>query len=78
MVPLYMEEKINGEISRDSALYIFFPTVPFMVIGVIMTGVAISPNRDGSDRVNKKSVIFGFVLTIGFVGYRVGMSFIGS
>ncbi|WP_080848712.1 hypothetical protein [Cytobacillus gottheilii] len=78
MLPLYIEERVNGEISRESALYIAFPTIPFMIIGVIMTGVAISPNRNGNDLVNKKSVIFGLVLTIGFLGYRVGMSFIND
>lgn len=78
MIPLYIEEKEYGEIPRESVLYKAFPAIPFMIIGVIMIGVAISPNKDGNDKVNKKSVIFAIALTIGFMGYQVGMSFIND
>lgn len=74
MAPLLVEQKEQGVVSRESVMTIALPAAPLMIIGVVMAAIAVSPG----DKVNKKAVITGIVLAVGFMGYRLGMSIIGD
>ncbi|QVY62019.1 hypothetical protein [Cytobacillus gottheilii] len=75
---LYLEEQKEGKMTGDMFLLHVGVAFPFMIIGLIMIGTAVSPDAEGKKRVNRRSVIFGIVLGIGFISYRLGMSLIGE
>ncbi|WP_080848711.1 hypothetical protein [Cytobacillus gottheilii] len=47
---LYLEEQKEGEMTGDMFLWHVGPAFPFMIIGLIMAGAAVSPNTDRERR----------------------------
>jgi hypothetical protein len=66
-IPLYIEEQRYGAVSAESVNSIVLPAIPLVFIGVFVCAIAISPNKDGSDKVTKKAVGSGVVLAVIFL-----------